>query len=386
MLDCLIAQYQEWVELLSQGHDIRLLSFDIAKAFDRVWHKGLLCKLKAYGIHGRLFDVLADFLRQRSLQVVLDGFISKEHPVLSGVPQGSILGPTLFLVFINDLGDNLVKKPHHFADDTTTKTSIAKDEDPSEPHKELQADLVKIEAWADAWLVSFNTSKTKELLISKARNMRAHPDFVFKGEVITRVDTLRLLGVNFSSDLSWTEHLSKIRSSCNKKLGVILRCKSLLPDDSILPLFNSCIRPVMEYACPLFAGAPKSHIAPLQHIQNRAVRAATSGNTKAKTPQLIQERFDVASMSVFYKYLYNPPSEELSKLVPDKAKPLRSTRRSTARQDYLEQGTPRQEYLKTSFARRSVATWNRLPAEVIPKNPSLDAFKRRYNKYLSVRK
>ena len=142
----------------------------------------------------------------------------------------------------------------------------------------------------------------------------------------------------------------------------------------------------MEYACPLFIGAPKSHIAPLQHIQNRAVRAATSGNTKAKTPQLIQERFDVASMSVFYKYLYNPPSEELSKLVPDKTKPLRSTRRSTARQDYLEQGTPRQEYLKTSFARRSVATWNRLPAEVITKNPSLDASKRRYNKCLSVRK
>jgi hypothetical protein len=165
------------------------------------------------------------------LQVVLDGFISKEHPVLSRVPQGSILGPTLFLVFINDLGDNHVKRPHHFVDGTTTKTSIAKDEDPSKPHKELQADLVKIEAWADAWLVSFNTSKTKELLISKARNMRAHPDFVFKGEVITRVDTLRLLGVNFSSDLSWTEHLSKIRSSCNKKLGVTLRCKSLLSDD-----------------------------------------------------------------------------------------------------------------------------------------------------------
>ena len=201
-----------------------------------------------------------------------------------------------------------------------------------------------------------------------------------------RVDILRPLGVNFSSDLSFTEHLSKIRSSFYKKLGVILRCKSLLPDDSILPLFTSCIRPVMQYAYPLFAGAPKSHIAPLQHIQSRSVRAATFGNTKAKTPQLIQERFDVASMSVFYKYLYNPTSEELSKLVPDKAKPLRSTRRSTARQDYLEQGTLRQEYLKRSFAWRSVATWNRLPAEVIPKNPSLDAFKRRYNKYLSVRK
>ena len=103
--------------------------------------------------------------------------------------------------------------------------------------------------------------------------MRAHPDFVFKGEAIARVDTLRLLGGNFSLDLSRTAHLSKIRSSCSKKLGVILRCKSLLPDESILPLHLSCIRPVLEYACPLFADAPKSHIAQLQRIQNRAVRA-----------------------------------------------------------------------------------------------------------------
>jgi len=99
----------------------------------------------------------------------------------------------LFLVFINDLGDNLVKKPHHFADDTTTKTSIAKDDDPSKPHKELQVDLERIEALADAWLESFNASKMEELLLSKALNMRAHPDFVFKGEAIMRVDTLCLL-------------------------------------------------------------------------------------------------------------------------------------------------------------------------------------------------
>ena len=99
----------------------------------------------------------------------------------------------LFLVFVNDLGDNLVKKPRYFADDTTTKTSIAKDDDPSKPHKELQVDLERIEALADAWLESFNASKMEELLLSKALNMRAHPDFVFKGEAIMRVDTLCLL-------------------------------------------------------------------------------------------------------------------------------------------------------------------------------------------------
>ena len=89
---------------------------------------------------------------------------------------------------------------------------------------------------------SFNTSKTEELLISKACNMRVHPDFAFKEEAIMWVDTLHLLGVNFSLDLSWTEHLGKIRSSCSKKLRVILRWKSLLPDESFLPFFIFCIR------------------------------------------------------------------------------------------------------------------------------------------------
>ena len=153
---------------------------------------------------------------------------------------------------------------------------------------------------------------------------------------------------NFSSDLSWTEHLIKIRSSCSKKLGIILRCKNLLPDESILPLFISCIRPVMEYACFLLAGALKSRFTPFQRILNQAVRAAASDNTKAKIRQLIQERFDVAFLLVFYKYMYNPPSKEL---VPDRAKPLRSTRRYKTRQVYLEQGIPRQEYLKMSFIR-----------------------------------
>ena len=256
---------------------------------------------------------------------------AKEHSVLSGIPQGSILGPTLLLVFINDLGNNIIKKPHHLADETTKETLIAKDEDSSKPHKDLQADIERIEAWADVWLVSFNASETKEHLHSKACNMMVHPDSVFKGEAITRFDTLRLLGFNFSSDMSWTEHLSKIRSSCSKNLGVILRCKGLLPDESVLPLFISYIKPVMEYACPLFAGALKSHIAPLQQIQNKAIHVATSENSKAKTTQLTREHLNVASMLVFYKYMYNPQSEELSKFVPDRAKPLQSTRRSTAR-------------------------------------------------------
>ena len=140
---------------MPQGHDIRLASFEITKSSDSVWHKGLLSKLKSNRIDGLLFKVVADFLCQRSIRVVLDSFPSKERPVLYLVLQGSLLWPTLFLVFINYQGDKLVKNPHNFADEMRIIISIRKDEDQRHPHKELKANQ-KIEVEADKWLVSFN--------------------------------------------------------------------------------------------------------------------------------------------------------------------------------------------------------------------------------------
>ena len=97
----------------------RAVAFDISKAFDRVWHAGLLHKLKSYGISGQIFGLISSFLSNRRLRVVLDGKSSQEYPVNAGVPQGSILGPTLFLLYINDLPDNVICDIAIFADDTT---------------------------------------------------------------------------------------------------------------------------------------------------------------------------------------------------------------------------------------------------------------------------
>jgi hypothetical protein len=382
-VDCLVDQYQEWIELLAMGYDIRLLSFDIAKAFDRVWHRGLLKKLYVYGVRGCLLKVIESFLSDRSLRVVLDGFISREYPVKAGVPQGSVLGPTLFLIYINDMGDNLANPLHHFADDTTTHSAVPKHEDPTQASLSLQMDLLKIEKWSDAWMINFNASKTKELLITRSKVPREHPSFIFKNEAIKRVDELRLLGIHFSTDLSWNNHLDRVRTSCARKLGVTLRCKNLLPSSSIIPLYKSCIRPIAEYGCPLFAGAPKTLLAPLQKIQNRANRAGCASTQELLQP--LNERFDVASMAVFYKYMNSPPSDELSRIVPPFVQPTRQTRRHTARSNYLKEDTPKTEYLRNSFIRRCTSIWNDLPGDIIPANPSVDTFKRRFNRHLKPR-
>ena len=123
-LDVLLLLCQQWMEVLNARQEIRAVSLDISRAFDTVWHPALLTKLSSYGIQGHLHSWLADFFSCRSHRVVLNGVLSSSLPVQAGVPQGSVLGPVLFLVFINDLSDSLENPLYLFADDSTLCRTI----------------------------------------------------------------------------------------------------------------------------------------------------------------------------------------------------------------------------------------------------------------------
>ena len=142
----------------------RAVTLDISKAFYRVWHAGLLHKLKSYGISDQIFDLISSFLSNRRLQVVLDGESSQEYPVNVGVPQGSILGPTLFLLYINGLPDDVICDIAICADDTTlySKCDWASDLwQQLELASELESDLRDMVDWCKKWLVDFNGGKTQ---------------------------------------------------------------------------------------------------------------------------------------------------------------------------------------------------------------------------------
>ena len=135
--------------------------FDISKAFDKVWHKGLIFKLRRAGINGKLLDWLSNYLSNRRQKVILPGGQSNAQYINAGVPQGSILGLLLFLVFINDIVENIESGINLFADDTSLSLIIR---NPNDAGRILQRDIEKINKWAETWLVKFNPSNLNLLV------------------------------------------------------------------------------------------------------------------------------------------------------------------------------------------------------------------------------
>ena len=166
--------------------EVRSVFLDLAKAFDKVWHEGLIFKLQQNGIEGQLLNLLANYLSNRKQRVVLDGCNSDYHGIQSGVPQGSVLGPLLFLVFINDLEKDIKSKVKFFADDTMLFDIV---KDPYLPARDLNLDLVNIQNWVYQWKMSFNPDPKKqavEMLFSHKKKIRQHPPLYFNGTLVCR--------------------------------------------------------------------------------------------------------------------------------------------------------------------------------------------------------
>ena len=160
----LVDIYNTFCQALDDGKEVRGIFCDISKAFDRVWHKGLLFKLQSIGISGSLLQWFTDYLYNRKQRVVISGVSSNWSSVEAGVPQGSILGPLLFLLFINDIVENINSSIRLFADDTTLYIIV---DNPLHAANQLNSDLSKIHQWATKWLVTFNPSKSESIIFFK---------------------------------------------------------------------------------------------------------------------------------------------------------------------------------------------------------------------------
>ena len=238
---------------LDEGKEIRIIFFDISKAFDRVWHRGLLFKLKKMGIVGDLLLWLKDYLSNRKQRVVINGKESSWENISAGVPQGSILGPLLFLIFINDIVSEVNCPIKLFADDTSIYAIV---ENPLVASIQLNSDLQKIHEWSQRWLVNFNPRKTESIIISRKGEPRLHPPLYMNHVEIKTVVTHKHLGLTFSQDGSWTSHIDEIISKANSRLNILRKLKFKLDRRSLEQMYISYIRPLFEYADVIWDNCP----------------------------------------------------------------------------------------------------------------------------------
>ena len=255
----------------------RTVALDISKAFDRVWHAGLLHKLKSYVISGQMFGLISSFLSNRRLRVVLDGKSSQEYPVNAGVPQGSILGPTLFLLYINDLPDDVICNIAIYADDTTFYSKCNQASDlwqQLEVASELESDLRDTVNWDRKRLVDFNAGKTQLVSFDRSKNTGAI-DVKMDGSALEEKTSFKMLGLTFSSKLDWGSYIVSIAKTASKKIGALIRSMKFLCPEVALYLCKSTIRPCMKYCCPVWAGAPICYLELLDKLQKRICRSFT---------------------------------------------------------------------------------------------------------------
>ena len=227
------------------------MALDIPKAFDAVWHVGILHKLKSYGVSGQIFGLISSFLSNRHLRVVLDGKCSQEYPVNSGVPQGSIHGPTLFLLYINDLSDDVICNTAIYADDATLYFKCDRASDlwqQRELASELESDLQDTVDWDKKQLVDFNAGKTQLVLFDRSNN-NGSIDVKKDGSVLDEKSSFKMLGLTFSSKLDWGSYIISIAKTASKKIGALIRSMKFLTPEVALYLYRSTIRPCLEYCC-----------------------------------------------------------------------------------------------------------------------------------------
>ena len=226
------------------------MALDVSKPFDRIWHPGLLHKLKSYGISGQIFDLISSFLSNRRLQVVLDGKSSQEYPVNAGVPQRFILCPTLFLLYINDLPDDVIRNIAIYADDTALYSKCDQASDlwqQLELASELESDLQDTMDWGKKWLVDFNARKTQLLLFDQSNN-NGSIDMKMDGSVLEEKSSFKILGLTFSSKLNCGSYIFSIAKTTSKKIGALISSMKFLSLEAAQYLYKSTIRRSTRYS------------------------------------------------------------------------------------------------------------------------------------------
>ena len=318
----LLELYHIIAKSMDEDKTVRFVFCDVSKAFDRVWHEGLVVKLRAIGIGGGLLKWFQSYVSNRNQRVVLNGQMSEIKRLHAGVPQGSILGPLLFLIYINDICDEIQSNIRLYADDSIL---FAIGDNHKQLHEDLTKDIDNISKWADKWCVTFNPNKTESLVVSnklKSNIPPLHMNFI----PILEVKSHKHLGCTLDCNHKWNSHISEIVTKASRRVDILRSLKYRFSRKSLEILYTSFIRPILEYSQSVWNNCTQAHKSSIESVQLAAMRVITGGIRGTSHDKLYQETKFVSTyerrhrhcMVIFYKIVHGYTPEYLRELLPPK--------------------------------------------------------------------
>lgn len=362
---------------LDNGEDVDVIYLDFCKAFDKVPHKRLLKKLWGYGIRGNIYAWILDFLSDRKQYVRISGNSSEPVMVTSGVPQGSVLGPILFLIYINDLPEVIPAITKLFADDAKIYRSIST----IQHVDQIQLSIDEAVAWAGSWEMFFNIKKCKHLHIGKRQEsakykMKCGQESVNIEEVTSEKD----LGVTIDQGLNFSEHISCKVNKANRNLGIIFRTFTFMDKEMFLNLYKSIVRPHLEYAVTVCSPLYKKDMLAIENVQRRAtklVKAISHLTYQERLKSLglpsLEYRRERADLIEVFKIM-----NKIDDIEKEKFFTISTYTSTRGHQLKFAKKQHRLKLRSNSFSLRVVDSWNALPESVVMA-PSLNCFKSRLN-------
>ena len=353
LLECL----NDWTKDYDDAHQTDIIYLDFQKAFDSVPHQRLLRKLEQHGIKGRVLSWISSFLTDRRQRVVLRNGVSTWQQVTSGVPQGTILGPILFLLYINDISENVSSHTKMFADDTKLYNTIHSIAD----CEILQADLDKLSNWAKKWLLKFNVDKC---VVLKTKTKHDYT-YTLNGVSLQEAAEQKDLGVTIANTLTPRNHIQNIVKKSNQRIGLIKRCFSYLSEKRVSILYRTIVRPVLEYGCPVWSPWHLKDIYTLEKVQSRCLKL-TKTDIKLQSLEQRRRNYDLCEAYKYLHNLYKTPSNTYFTPV------TRSLRGHSLK---IQKQFARTDIRRNFFSNRVVSSWNELPDEIVTSR-TLARFKR----------
>ena len=365
---------------LDEGNNVDLIYLDFSKAFDKVPYERLFNKLKSHGISGNVLNWIKKWLSNRRQRVCIEGEFSEWAEVTSGVPQGSVLGPILFIIYIDDLDSNVISKLDKFADDSKLGKSLSNQDDV----ECLRKDLISMEKWSSEWQMQFNTDKCAVMHLGRKNTAS---QYTLNDKKLKESESERDLGVIIDKNLKFSDHCNKVANMANVTLGMIKRTISCKSKSIITRLYKALVRPQLEYCVQAWRPYLKKDIEKIEKVQRRATKMISECSKLS-----YEDRLKITGLSTLEDRRNRGDLIEVFKILRGFSKvdyrhffQLVDNSKTRGNKYKLVKSRSRLDIRKHFFSQRVVNEWNKLPDSVVEAE-SVNSFKNKYDSYVSLQR